>query len=63
MTALSNLAVTYQAAGDLRRAIALFEQALAARQRVLGADHAKTKIVRANLAAARQQPPQRKDSP
>jgi hypothetical protein len=32
--------------GDLGRAIPLYEQALADRLRVLGADHPQTKIVR-----------------
>ena len=52
----NNLAAAYQAAGDLGRAIPLFEQALADCVRVLGADHPQTKTVRANLAAARQHP-------
>ncbi|MGH3223515.1 MAG: hypothetical protein ACRDPY_33320 [Streptosporangiaceae bacterium] len=34
----------------------LYEQTLADRLRVLGADHPQTKIVRGNLAAARQHP-------
>jgi hypothetical protein len=45
-----------QAAGDLGRAIPLYEQALADSVRVLGADHPQTKIVSGNLATARQHP-------
>ena len=51
-----HLAGAYQVAGDLGRAIPLFEQALADFVRVLGEDHPQTKIARGNLAAARQQP-------
>jgi hypothetical protein len=43
-------------AGDLGRAVPLYEQALADSVRVIGEDHPQTKIVRGNLAAARQQP-------
>ena len=39
LTSRNNLADAYQAAGDLGRAIPLFEQALADRGRVLGEDH------------------------
>ena len=49
-----NLAGAYQAAGDLGRAIPLFEQALADRQRVLGEDHPDTLASRNNLAVAYQ---------
>ncbi len=49
----------YEDAGDLGRAIPLYEQALADSVRVLGQDHPQTKIVRGNLAIARQQPQQR----
>ena len=56
LTSRNNLAGAYYAAGDLGRAIPLFEQALADCVRVLGADHPQTKTVRANLAAARQHP-------
>ena len=48
----NNLAGAYQAAGDLGRAIPLYEQTLADRQRVLGADHPDTLTSRNNLAAA-----------
>lgn len=52
----NNLAVAYQAAGDLGPAIPLYEQALVGCVRVLGEDHPQTKIVRGNLAIARKQP-------
>ena len=52
----NNLAAAYRAAGDLGRAIPLYEQTLADSERVLGPDHPQTKIVRGNLAAARQHP-------
>ena len=48
----NNLADAYQAAGDLGRAIPLYEQTLADRQRVLGADHPDTLGSRNNLAYA-----------
>jgi len=56
LTSRNNLAGAYRAAGDLGRAIPLYEQTLADSTRVLGADHPQTKIVRGNLAAARQHP-------
>jgi hypothetical protein len=49
----SNLAYAYQEAGDLGRAIPLYEQALAECARVLGEDHPTSAVVRDNLAAAR----------
>ena len=52
----NNLVGAYQSAGDLGRAIPLYERTLADSVRVLGADHPQTKIVRSNLAAARQHP-------
>jgi len=52
----NNLALAYEDAGDLGRAIPLYEQALADSTRILGADHPQTNIVRGNLAAARQHP-------
>ena len=52
----NNLAYAYRVAGDLGRAIPLYEQTLADSVRVLGADHPQTKIVRGNLAAVRQHP-------
>jgi len=42
-------------AGDLGRAIPLYEQTLTGSVRVLGGDHPQTQIVRDILAAARQQ--------
>jgi hypothetical protein len=51
----SDLAGAYWDAGDLGRAIPLFEQTLADSVRVPGEEHPQTKIVRGNLAAARQQ--------
>jgi tetratricopeptide (TPR) repeat protein len=45
---------SYESAGDLGRAIPLLEQALADRQRVLGADHPQTLTSRNNLAYAYQ---------
>ena len=56
MASRNNLASAYEAAGDLGRAIPLYEQALADCLRILGEDHPQTKIARGNLAAARQQP-------
>ena len=48
----NNLAAAWQAAGDLGRAIPLYEQTLADRERVLGADHPQTLVSRNNLAGA-----------
>jgi hypothetical protein len=56
LTSRNNLAYAYQDAGDLDRAIPLFEQALDDSVRILGQDHPQTKIVRGNLAVVRQQP-------
>jgi hypothetical protein len=56
LTSRNNLAGAYQAAGDLGRAIPLYEQTLAESLRVLGTDHSQIKIVHRNLAAARQNP-------
>jgi Tetratricopeptide repeat len=52
----NNLAVAYESAEDLGRAIPVYEQALADSVRVLGADHPQTKIVSGSLARARQHP-------
>ena len=52
----NNLAYAYASAGDLGRATPLYEQTLADSVRVLGAHHPQTKMVRGNLAAARQHP-------
>jgi hypothetical protein len=46
----NNLAATYVAAGRAAEAIPLYEQTLAACERVLGPDHALTLISRNNLA-------------
>ena len=54
LTARSNLANAYRAAGRLDEAISLHEQALAARERVLGPDHPSTLASRDNLAIAYQ---------
>ena len=54
LTARNNLARAYQDAGDLGRAIPLFEQTLADSERVLGADHPATLTSRNNLADAYQ---------
>jgi hypothetical protein len=43
------LAGAYESAGDLGRAIPLYEQTLADCERVLGADHPTTQVVRANF--------------
>jgi tetratricopeptide repeat protein len=47
----NNLAGAYQAVGDLRWALPLYETTLADYERVLGADHPTTKAIRANIAA------------
>ncbi|AGP55399.1 hypothetical protein M271_19250 [Streptomyces rapamycinicus NRRL 5491] len=49
----NNLAHAYQGAGDLNRAIPLYEQTLTACVRVLGEDHPVTRTVRDNLRQAR----------
>jgi len=51
----NNLAVAYRDAGDLGRAIPLFERVLGAQLRVLGQDHPHTLISRDNLALAYQE--------
>ncbi|MET9252012.1 tetratricopeptide repeat protein, partial [Nonomuraea sp. NPDC003709] len=48
----SNLAHAYRAAGDLGRAIPLYEATLADCERVLRADHPLTRAVRGNLERA-----------
>ena len=53
LTSRNNLASAYQDAGDLARAIPLFEQTLTDRERVLGPDHPDTLTSRNNLEAAR----------
>jgi hypothetical protein len=49
----NNLATAYQDAGDLERAIPLYEAALARREQVLGDAHPRTLNSRNNLAGAR----------
>jgi hypothetical protein len=51
LTSGNNLAYAYQAAGDLGRAIPLYEVTLADCERVLGADHPLTNAVSNNLVA------------
>jgi hypothetical protein len=53
LTSRNNLAGAYGSAGDLGRAIPLYQAVLADSQRVLGADHPLTKAVRGNLGTAR----------
>ena len=48
----NNLAAAYRSAGDLSRAIPLFEATLDDRRRVLGNDHPDTLASRNNLTAA-----------
>jgi len=54
LTTRDNLATAYRAAGRTAEAITMYEQNLAARERVLGADHPDTLATRDNLAAAQQ---------
>ncbi|MEU8393665.1 tetratricopeptide repeat protein, partial [Nonomuraea sp. NPDC048892] len=51
----NNLAGAYQSAGDLVRAVSLYEATLADSERVLGGDHSTTRTVRGNLAGAADQ--------
>ncbi|MFJ1994062.1 tetratricopeptide repeat protein [Streptomyces asiaticus] len=52
----NNLASAYESAGDLGRAIPLYEQTLTDTIRVLGEDHPTTRVVRDNLHGARSDP-------
>ncbi|MFD4915178.1 tetratricopeptide repeat protein [Streptomyces virginiae] len=52
LTSRNNLAGAYESAGDLGRAIPLYEQNLTDTVRVLGQEHPITGTVRGNLAAA-----------
>ncbi|OLZ55184.1 hypothetical protein BS329_03930 [Amycolatopsis coloradensis] len=52
LTSRNNLAGAYQAAGDVGRAIPLYEAALADSERVLGPDHPTTRAIRSNLDGA-----------
>ncbi|HEX8103066.1 MAG TPA: tetratricopeptide repeat protein, partial [Solirubrobacteraceae bacterium] len=49
----NNLANAYEAAGDLTRAIPLYEDTLTTSERVLGPDHPATRTVSASLELAR----------
>ena len=49
---VGNLAYAYMEAGHLNRAILLYEQNLADRQRIMGRDHPGTLTARNNLARA-----------
>ncbi|MFJ3304785.1 tetratricopeptide repeat protein, partial [Streptomyces sp. NPDC086549] len=53
LTSRNNLAYAYHAAGDLDRAIPLYEQTLTDCLRVLGEDHRTTRAVSANLTRAK----------
>ncbi|KOV77631.1 tetratricopeptide repeat protein, partial [Nocardia sp. NRRL S-836] len=53
LSSRNNLANAYQAAGDLDRAIPLYEATLADCERVLGPNHPTTKAVRRNVEIAR----------
>lgn len=50
MTSQNNLAYAYESAGDLKRAIPLYEATLADRERVLGSDYPDVLTSRNNLA-------------
>ncbi|MGW1809092.1 tetratricopeptide repeat protein [Streptomyces sp. NPDC002078] len=52
LTVRNDLAIAYQAAGNLRRAIPLFEQNLTDTERIFGRDHPSTLTSRNNLAHA-----------
>ena len=60
LAARNNLAAAYRAAGRPAEAIPLFEQNLAACERLLGADHPRTVASRHNLDHARQEANQRR---
>jgi len=51
LTSRNNLAIAYRAAGRTADAIPLLQRTLADFERLVGADHPSTKVVRANLAA------------
>jgi hypothetical protein len=51
LIARNNVAMAYRDAGRSVEAIPLLERALADCERVLGANHPNTKVVRENLAA------------
>ncbi|MFE4612008.1 tetratricopeptide repeat protein, partial [Streptomyces niveus] len=56
LTSRNNLAYAYESAGDLGRAIPLYEQTLTDSVRLLGEDHPTTHVVRDNLQQARSSP-------
>jgi Tetratricopeptide repeat len=53
LTSRNDLAGAYESAGDLGRAISLYETTLADCERVLGGDHPITKALQENLDPAR----------
>jgi hypothetical protein len=53
LTSRKNLAGAYQSAGQLDKAIPLYEATLSESVRVLGADHPITQALRSNLINAR----------
>ncbi|WP_157621565.1 tetratricopeptide repeat protein, partial [Saccharothrix sp. NRRL B-16348] len=53
LTSRNNLAGAYETAGDLGRAIPLFEAGLAHSERILGPDHPITRTIRSNLKRAK----------
>ncbi|MGR6920582.1 tetratricopeptide repeat protein [[Actinomadura] parvosata] len=53
LASFNNLARAYAAVGDLDRAIPLLERTLAGCERVLGAEHPRTREVRDTLASLR----------
>ncbi|MFJ9564159.1 FxSxx-COOH system tetratricopeptide repeat protein [Streptomyces fuscichromogenes] len=50
--AQSNLAASYESAGDMTRAVAMYEESLRQCEETFGQQHPKTLIVRGNLAGA-----------
>ncbi|MEV8633802.1 tetratricopeptide repeat protein, partial [Streptosporangium sp. NPDC051023] len=53
LTSRNNLAGAYESAGDLERAIPLYEQTLTDAIRILGPTHPLTEVVRGNRDIAR----------
>lgn len=56
LTSRNNLALAYQDAGRTAEVIPLLEQPLADSERLLGADHSTTNVMRRNLAALASKP-------
>ncbi|MFF4291437.1 tetratricopeptide repeat protein, partial [Streptomyces sp. NPDC001633] len=52
LTSRNNLALAYQEAGDLNRAVPLYEQTLTDCERLLNNDHPLTRTLRENLTHA-----------